>query len=135
MKRKHGHSSEEANVDMTPMLDIVFIMLIFFIVTTSFVKEKGLIVNRPENAQKSNKPSKNVSIRIANDGTITMNGRQIDIRRVEANIQNFLAENITDNAVVQAGQETEHGIVVEVLDQAKKAGLHKLSVVVEGDAS
>ena len=131
MKKKHIRESEDANIDMTPMLDIVFIMLIFFIVTTSFVKEKGLIVNRPDDAQKSNKPSKNVSIKIDANGFVYMNGRQIDIERVEANIQSFLAENITENAVIQADKETKHGVVVRVLDQAYRAGLPRLSVMVD----
>lgn len=131
MKKKHNRETEDANIDMTPMLDIVFIMLIFFIVTTSFVKEKGLIVNRPDDAQKSNKPSKNVSIKIDANGFVYMNGRQIDIERVEANIQNFLAENITENAVIQADKETKHGVVVRVLDQAARAGLPRLSVMVD----
>ncbi|WP_102797322.1 ExbD/TolR family protein [Bowmanella denitrificans] len=131
MKKKHNRESEDANIDMTPMLDIVFIMLIFFIVTTSFVKEKGLIVNRPDDAQKSNKPSKNVSIKIDANGFVYMNGRQIDIERVEANIQSFLAENITENAVIQADKETKHGVVVRVLDQASRAGLPRLSVMVD----
>ncbi|GGO68774.1 biopolymer transporter ExbD [Bowmanella pacifica] len=131
MKKKHNRETEDANIDMTPMLDIVFIMLIFFIVTTSFVKEKGLIVNRPDDAQKSNKPSKNVSIKIDANGFVYMNGRQIDIERVEANIQSFLAENITENAVIQADKETKHGVVVRVLDQAARAGLPRLSVMVD----
>lgn len=131
MKKKHGSESEDASIDMTPMLDIVFIMLIFFIVTTSFVKEKGLIVNRPDDQQQTNKPSKNVSIRIDENGFIYMNNRQIDIKRVEANVQTFLAENNTQSAVVQAAKKTKHGVVVEVLDQITRAGVPNLSVVVK----
>ncbi|MDF2179531.1 biopolymer transporter ExbD [Aliiglaciecola sp. CAU 1673] len=131
MKKKHQSEIPDASIDMTPMLDIVFIMLIFFIVTTSFVKEKGLMVNRPDDAQKSNKPSKNVNIKIDANGMIFMNGRQVDLARVEANIQLFLAENNTDTALVQAHKDTAHGTVVEVLDQASKAGLTKLSVIAE----
>ncbi len=72
-RKKHTSAEDEAQIDMTPMLDIVFIMLIFFIVTTSFVKEKGLDVNRPEDNQaKNDKPSKALSIRIDADGTIMM---------------------------------------------------------------
>lgn len=116
---------------MTPMLDIVFIMLIFFIVTTSFVKEKGLDVNRPENKNQSNQPSKSLSIRIDEMGTIIMNGREVDIRRVIANIQTYLAENPTDSAAIQAHKNTEHGVVVEVMNQAKEAGINKVSVLVK----
>ncbi len=130
-RKKHTSADDEAQIDMTPMLDIVFIMLIFFIVTTSFVKEKGLDVNRPEDNTKSDKPSKSLSIRIDADGTIMMNGRQVDIRRVVANTQTFLAENNTDSAGIQADEDTEHGVVVEVMNQVKIAGIDKVSVLVK----
>jgi biopolymer transport protein ExbD len=130
-RKKHTSGDDEAQIDMTPMLDIVFIMLIFFIVTTSFVKEKGLEVNRPEDNAQSNKPSKSLSIRIDAEGVITMNGREVDIRRVIANIQTYLAENPTDSAAIQADEDTEHGVVVEVMNQAKIAGISKLSVLVK----
>ena len=134
-RKKHTSADDEAQIDMTPMLDIVFIMLIFFIVTTSFVKEKGLEVNRPkENQNQINQPSKALSIRIDELGKIMMNGREVDIRRVVANIQTFLAENNTDSAAIQAHENTEHGIVVEVMDQAKEAGIAKVSVLVKKDA-
>lgn len=134
-RKKHTSADDEAQIDMTPMLDIVFIMLIFFIVTTSFVKEKGLEVNRPkENQNQVNQPSKALSIRIDELGKIVMNGREVDIRRVVANIQTFLAENNTDSAAIQAHENTEHGIVVEVMDQAKEAGIAKVSVLVKKDA-
>ncbi|MBU3021972.1 biopolymer transporter ExbD [Aestuariibacter sp. A3R04] len=131
-RKKHTSADDEAQIDMTPMLDIVFIMLIFFIVTTSFVKEKGLDVNRPEdNKSNNNQPSRSLSIRIDANGIISMGGREVDIRRVVANAQTFLAENNTDSAAIQADQDTEHGIVVEVMNQVKIAGIEKISVLVK----
>lgn len=130
-RRKAVIGEENEEIDLTPMLDVVFIMLIFFIVTTSFVKEKGLDVNRPENKNASNQPSKSLSIRIDETGTIVMNGREVDIRRVIANIQTYLAENPTDTAAIQAHENTEHGVVVEVMNQAKEAGINKVSVLVK----
>ncbi|WP_420933897.1 ExbD/TolR family protein [Alteromonas sp. A081] len=131
-RKKHTSAEDEAQIDMTPMLDIVFIMLIFFIVTTSFVKEKGLDVNRPEDNQaKNDKPSKALSIRIDENGTIMMGGREVDVRRVVANTQTYLAENNTDTAAIQADEETEHGVVVEVMNQVKVAGISKVSVLVK----
>ncbi len=130
-RKKHTSGDDEAQVDMTPMLDIVFIMLIFFIVTTSFVKEKGLEVNRPKENQSNNTPSQSLSIRIDENGVINMNGREVDIRRVVANIQTYLAENNTDSAAIQAHEDTEHGVVVEVMNQAKIAGIEKVSVLVK----
>ena len=121
-----------SQIDLTPMLDVVFIMLIFFIVTTSFVKEKGLDVNRPdENQSNNNQPSKSLSIRIDANGIITMGGREVDVRRVVANAQTFLAENNTDSAAIQADKDTEHGLVVEVMNQVKIAGIEKVSVLVK----
>ena len=131
-RKKHTSAEDEAQIDMTPMLDIVFIMLIFFIVTTSFVKEKGLDVNRPEDNQaKNDKPSKALSIRIEEDGTIMMGGREVDVRRVVANTQTYLAENNTDTAAIQADEEAEHGVVVEVMNQVKIASISKVSVLVK----
>jgi len=130
-RKKHTSAEDEAQVDMTPMLDIVFIMLIFFIVTTSFVKERGLEVNRPKDNQNTNQPSKSLSIQIDQHGTIKMVGREVDIRRVVANTQTFLAENPTDSAAIQAHEETEHGMVVEVMNQVKEAGIAKVSVLVK----
>ena len=131
-RKKHTSAEDEAQIDMTPMLDIVFIMLIFFIVTTSFVKEKGLDVNRPEDNQAQNdKPSKALSIRIDADGTIMMGGREVDIRRVVANAQTYLAEHNTDSAAIQAHEDSEHGTVVEVMNQVKIAGIDKVSVLVK----
>lgn len=132
MTKRHVRQDEDADIDMTPMLDIVFIMLIFFIVTTSFVKEKGLEVNTPEqkNQPQNQSKTKTVSILIDERGMIYMNNRLIDRERVNANIQSFLAENNTDTAIVKASEKTEHGIVVEVLDQAAEAGISKLTVLV-----
>ncbi|MDB2330840.1 ExbD/TolR family protein [Alteromonas sp. A079] len=131
-KKKHTSAEDEAQIDMTPMLDIVFIMLIFFIVTTSFVKEKGLGVNRPEDNQaKNDQPSKALSIRIDADGSIFMGGREVDVRRVVANTQTYLANNNTDSAAIQAHEDTEHGTVVEVMNEIKVAGIEKVSVLVK----
>ncbi len=129
-RKKHTSGDDDAQIDMTPMLDIVFIMLIFFIVTTTFSNEKGLSANRPPDNPPTNQPSKALSIRIDADGQIQMAGRIVDIRRVVANTQTFLAENNTTTAAIQAHEDTEHGIVVEVMDQVKQAGITNVSVLV-----
>lgn len=99
-RRDHKHEIEQSEVDMTPMLDIVFIMLIFFIVTTSFVKEEGILVNRPEASKspKSNDPI--ILVKINETGLITFNGKLVDIERLPARIENFLAKSQTQSAVV-----------------------------------
>ncbi len=129
MGRKYKQRvDDEAKVDMTPMLDIVFIMLIFFIVTTSFVKEAGIEVKTLEKNTKTTASSKSVTISIESNGMILMNGRYVDLERVVANIQSFLAENNTTNALVRAQAETPHGLVVEVIDKTKQAGIENVMV-------
>lgn len=133
-KMNKMYEDEEAKVDMTPMLDIVFIMLIFFIVTTSFVKEKSIDVSRPDdNKNKTATPSKHIAIQIDATGMIVMNGRQVDIRRVTANVQTILAEKDSDTAIIRAHKHTSHGRVVEVMDQVKEAGIEKLSILATPD--
>ena len=131
MARNRNREEEDASIDMTPMLDIVFIMLIFFIVTTSFVKEAGIQVNKPEANQANKEPSANIFIAIRDTGEVWMDKRQVDVERVAANLERMLAEQPTDLVVIQADKEAEHGRVVEVMDQVKEAGIDKISIAAE----
>jgi len=129
MARRHRREEEDAAIDMTPMLDIVFIMLIFFIVTTSFVKEAGIQVDKPE-ANNSTTPPKNSNIFIAinENGDIWMDKRMVDVERVQANLEKMLAEQPTEAVIVQADKEAKHGKVMKVMDQIKAAGIDKIVV-------
>ncbi|MCL1125395.1 ExbD/TolR family protein [Shewanella surugensis] len=127
-RKKHSSVEEEAQIDMTPMLDIVFIMLIFFIVTTSFVKPSGLDYNKPEASQATKKPSANIFIGVSKTGVIMMENRQVDIERVTANVERMLAESPEAAVLIQADKEAKHGLVIKVLDNVKKAGIDKISV-------
>ena len=133
MARNRIREEEDAAIDMTPMLDIVFIMLIFFIVTTSFVKEAGIQVNKPEANQATKEPSANIFIAIRDNGEVWMDKRQVDVERVAANLERMLAEQPTDLVVIQADKEAEHGRVVEVMDQVKEAGIDKISIAAENN--
>ncbi|WP_322406115.1 biopolymer transporter ExbD [Idiomarina sp. PL1-037] len=133
MARNRNREEEDASIDMTPMLDIVFIMLIFFIVTTSFVKEAGIQVNKPEANNTTKEPSANIFIAIRDTGEVWMDKRQVDVERVGANIERLLAEQPTDVVVIQADKQAEHGVVVEVMDQVKEAGIDKISIAAENN--
>ena len=111
-------AEDEGNVDLTPMLDVVFIMLIFFIVTATFVKETGVEVNRPQanTAEQKNNPS--VLIAIRDDNSIWIDQRRIDIRSVRANIERLHAENPEGGVVIQADELASVKTFTEVLDQA-----------------
>ncbi len=122
--RKHSSSSaEEADIDMTPMLDIVFIMLIFFIVTASFVKESGVDINRPDaqTAVKQDKASILVAINDKNE--VWLQRRRIDVRAVRANIERLKAENPEGSVVVQADKDAKVGVTTQVIDAIRQAGV------------
>ncbi|WNO60791.1 biopolymer transporter ExbD [Rheinheimera sp. MMS21-TC3] len=121
MARKRIREDDEASIDITPMMDVVFIMLIFFIVTTSFVKEAGIDVNKPDSAQAQKKPSATIFIAIRPNGEIWMDKRAVDVERVSANIERLRAESPTDTIIIQADKEAKHGLVMEVMDQIKAA--------------
>lgn len=124
-------AEDEAQIDLTPMLDVVFIMLIFFIVTASFIKEAGVEVNRPEAS--SSQPVENVNILVAISPTneIWMNKRRIDERAVRANIERLHAENPKGAVVIQADNESNTKTVAAVLDAAREAGVYDVSLATD----
>ena len=113
-----------AEIDLTPMLDVVFIMLIFFIVVASFIKEAGVEVNRPDDNQQTD-PEDSVSIvvEVAADNQIWMENRRDDVRAVRANIQRLLAEDPEAPVTVKVEKGAEAGVVVDVADAAREAGV------------
>ncbi|MEI5638250.1 MULTISPECIES: ExbD/TolR family protein [unclassified Pseudoalteromonas] len=131
-RKQRFREEEEAAVDMTPMLDIVFIMLIFFIVTTSFVKEAGIEVNKPKAAQAQKTKNANIFIAIRENGEIWMDKRQVDVERVSANLESLMAEQPTDVVIIQADKGAKHGVVVKVMDQIKATG-DNLKISIAGD--
>lgn len=132
MRRKSKHRDDHAEINITPMLDIVFIMLIFFIVTTSFVKEIAIDVSRPSvQPQKSERVSEVIAIRISAGGQIMLQQRIIDIRAVRANIETALAAKPGANVVVIASRQADAGLLVRVIDQARVAGAEKVSLAAE----
>ena len=130
MRRRISRTEDEAEINITPMLDIVFIMLIFFIVTTSFVKEVGLELNRPSNEpQEEKKISEVIAIRIESSGQIQVNNRPVDIRAVRANIEGELAtKGFETPVVVIADRTADSGLMVRVIDQARMAGAASVSI-------
>ena len=113
-----------AEIDLTPMLDVVFIMLIFFIVVASFIKEAGVEVNRPDDNQPDNpEDSTSILVEVASDNQIWMENRRVDIRAVRANIQRLLAEDPEAPVTIKVEKGAEAGIVVDVADAARESGV------------
>ena len=115
-------AEEEAQIDLTPMLDVVFIMLIFFIVTASFIKEAGIEVNRPEASTSEPKENVNILVAINANNEVWMDKRRIDIRAVRANIERLHAENPKGAVVVQADNKSNTETVAAVLDASRGTG-------------
>jgi len=129
--RKRRASPESAEIDLTPMLDVTFIMLIFFIVTASFVKESGIEVNRPDAATAEKKERANILVAISESGQIWIDKRQVDPRALRANIERLAAENPQGAVVIQADEESKNRLLVQVMDAAKLAGVENISLAAE----
>lgn len=130
-KKNLRPKEEEATLDMTPMLDIVFIMLIFFIVTTSFVKEAGVEVIKPEAVTAKAKPKANIFIGITEQSEIYMQKKQVKKDDLRSTIEAMLLENPESAIVIQADLRGNSGVLIDVLDAAKKAGVKNISVAAE----
>lgn len=118
-------------INMTPMLDVVFIMLIFFIVTASFVKEAGIDVNRPEAATAVKKERANILVAISDKGEIWINKRRVDVRAVQANIERLKAENPQGSVVIQADKKATTDVLIKVMDASRAAGAYDVSIAAD----
>jgi biopolymer transport protein ExbD len=124
-----GHDDEGDEINLTPMLDVVFIMLIFFIVTASFIKEAGIDVNRPDAPITETKPEDaNILVLITATDEIWIDRRMIDPRAVRANIERLHAENPNGSVVIQANKKSTNKILVWVMDSSRSAGVYNISI-------
>ena len=131
MRRKRVRESQESEVDMTPMLDVVFIMLIFFIVTASFVKEAGIDVTRPPAATAERKERGNILVAITANDQSWIDRRQVDPRALRANIERLYAENPQGSVIIQADKDSKNGLLVAVMDAARSAGVTSVALAAE----
>ena len=125
-------SEQDAEIDMTPMLDIVFIMLIFFIVTASFVKEAGVEVSTPFAQTAIPRANANVFIGVTVDGDVYIDGKSVELPELKVIMQNVKAESPEGAWVIQADKGSKAGIIMKVLDAAKAAGVRNVSVAATG---
>lgn len=134
--RRNGRNApaeEGSEIDLTPMLDVVFIMLIFFIVTASFIKEAGIEVNRPEASTASKKDNVNILIAVSPTNEIWIDKRRVDKRAVRSVIERMHAENPKGAVVIQADNESNTETVAAVIDAARAAGVYDVSLATEND--
>ena len=128
-KRNYETNQEEGEIDLTPMLDVVFIMLIFFIVTATVVKEIGIDVNSPDKNQNiQDADKKSIVVKISSRDRIEIRGRNVDIRSVRANIERLHAEDPEAPVVVLPHPDSTTEVMIQVMDSARQAGVYNVSI-------
>ncbi len=128
LSRRHAPDSEETGIDLAPMLDFVMNLLIFFIITTSFVKEAGITVTRPQAETAEHKESGNILIAIRPNGDIWMDKRQVALPEVRNLIERLHIERPDDTVVLIADRESQTGVLTKVMDQVKLGGVKDVSI-------
>lgn len=129
MKQRAAQAeTEETGIDLAPMLDFVLNLLIFFIITTSFIKEAGITVNRADAMTAEHKDNGNILIAIRPNGEIWMDKRPVDIRDVRPTIERLHTERPDDTVVIIADRESETGVLTQVMDQVKLGGIAEVSI-------
>jgi len=129
--RDHAQKEEDAEINMTPMLDIVFIMLIFFIVTAVFVKEAGMTVAKPDAETASSQDKASILIAVTSDDAVWLNGDEVDVSEVRAQVEKLHSENPRGTIVIQADKESKAGIVLKVYDAVRDAGIDQIAIATE----
>ena len=134
MGRRRTAEQDDIDINITPMLDIVFIMLIFFIVTTSFVKETGIDPRKPIAETSEAKPRANILIGVDLEGRIWMNNRQVEINQVRQLVEDAVNETPESSAVLVADQESPTGVLIDVMDQVRLGGVINIAVAAEPES-
>ena len=132
--RSFGESEQETQVDISPLIDCVFILLIFFIVTTTFVEETGVEVDKPQAASSVKLEKNSILLAITAEGTVVYGGRDIGVSGVRPLVKRMLQKEDIP-VIVQVDQAVNSGVLVRVIDEAKLAGAVKVSLATRKQAS
>jgi biopolymer transport protein ExbD len=131
--RRHAPESEETGIDLAPMLDFTINLLIFFIITTSFIKEAGITVFKPEAVTAEHRESGNLLIAIRENGDIWMDRDQVELRELRALIERLHIERPDDTVVIIADRNSHAGVVARVMDEVKAGGISEVSIAADPD--
>ena len=126
--RRHAEDASHTGIDLAPMLDFVLNLLIFFIITTSFIKEAGTKVTRAEAETAEYNRSGNILIAIRPNGDIWLDRKQVDLKDVRPIIERFHIERPEDTVVIIADKDSQTGVLVQVMDQVRGAGVQTVSI-------
>lgn len=127
-RESSNDDSGEVGIDLTPMIDCVFILLIFFIVTTTFVEESGVEVDKPQAASAVSLEKNSILIALTAEGKIVYGGRDIGVRGVRGVVSRMLQKDAQTPVIVQADAVAQTGLLVRVVDEAKLGGAKKVSI-------
>ena len=120
--------TSDVGVNLTPLIDMVFILLIFFLVTASFTKEAGINVDRPSAQTATRQERGNLVIAISQNGEIWIDNKQVDLRSVRAHVQRLHAQNPEGTVIITADQQSRSGLMVDVMDQVRLAGVSNIAI-------
>ena len=134
-RRRQYRTEEESDINITPMLDIVFIMLIFFIVTTSFIKETGIDPRRPVAETAVSKQRGNILIGVDIDSVIWMNKRRVELSQIRQLVEDAVNENPESSAIIIADEGSATGVVIDVMDQVRLGGVIDIAVAAEPEST
>jgi biopolymer transport protein ExbD len=126
--RRHTSEGDSHGIDLAPMLDFVLNLLIFFIITTSFVKESGVVVTRPDAETAEHRESGNILISVRENGEVWMDKRQVDLREVRTLVERMHIERPEDSVVVVADKASRAGIVAQVMDEVRLGGIRDIAL-------
>ena len=130
-KQFSEHESEDHGIDLAPMLDFVLNLLIFFIITTSFIKEAGVTVVKPHATTAEHRESGNILIAIRENGEIWMDRKQVDIRDVRTQIEKLHVERPEDSVVIIADQASKAEVLAKVMDEVRIGGIKQVSIAAD----
>lgn len=129
--RRHAPESEETGIDLAPMLDFTINLLIFFIITTSFIKEAGITVFKPEAVTAEHRESGNLLIAIRENGDIWMDRERVELRELRPLIERLHIERPDDTVVIIADRNSDAGVVAKVMDEVKAGGINEVSIAAD----
>ncbi|MBC7196476.1 MAG: biopolymer transporter ExbD [Deferribacterales bacterium] len=131
MKFRQDENNKNLEINMTPLIDVVFLLLIFFMVSTTFVYTNSLKVNLPKAKGESVETKKNINIVITKQGVITVDGQQVSKLTFSAKLKELYNKNPNATVIIQADRDSRHGDVVFVMDESKKAGYDRFAIAAE----
>ncbi|WP_280540170.1 biopolymer transporter ExbD [Chromohalobacter sp. 11-W] len=131
-RRLQDVNDDAQEINLTPMLDVVFIMLIFFIVTTSFIKESGVEIDRPESSSATARPEAQVMVAITAEDAVWVDGQPVDAHRVGNEVSSLVSDE--GGVVIQADRQSTTGLLIEVMDAIRDAGVENVAVAADRGA-